>query len=155
MQSKQIQQLRNDASAQVAGTIEFTGKAERRGVQRAAIEIALNLLATNQEQHRPDDRFRIVEIPPPYQPQQSTTALSLPLEPWNRPIEQDPFKYSRRLTEYRQWKDSDYNLGRSQVINQNPVRLAPPLNYNGPFVAATGDDITEAVRRRQILLNNY
>ena len=128
--------------------MDFSGKAERRGVQRAAIELALNLLATNQEQHRPHDRFRRVQLPPEYQPLPKEVPLWKPLELWKRPVELDPFHFTKLMLKLREWKDHDYGTARQRVINENPGQLQAPANYNGPHVLATHHELQELARRR-------
>lgn len=128
-------------------------KAERRGIRRAAVELALNLLATNQEQHRPKDRFRILELPPPYQPPLEEVPISLSLDPTQRKVELDPFEFTKKLIDYREEKDSDYQIARDRRNVDNPgMLIPPPVNYNGPFTVASVDDVQEAIRRRQYYL---
>jgi hypothetical protein len=135
--------------SRLATITDFSGKAERRGVQRAAIELALNLLATNQEQHRPLDKFRRVVLPPRYQPPSKEVRLCLDLEPWKRPIEQDPFKLTKMLLKYRKWKDHLYAAARARAIDTRPGHLEPPANYNGPRTLASEDNVWSSVRRRE------
>jgi hypothetical protein len=135
-------------ASQQAQRVDFKGKAERRGVQRAAIELALNLLATNQEQHRPMDRFRMVMLPPKYKPPQKEVQLCLPLDPWKRPVEQDPFKITKLLLKYRKWKDYAYSSARSHAIDMLPGHLEPPANYNGPCSLPSEHDLFAAIRKR-------
>ncbi|TAQ90789.1 hypothetical protein B7494_g844 [Chlorociboria aeruginascens] len=131
----------------------FTGKAERRGVQRASIELGLNLLATNQEQQRPQSRFRIVQLPPKYEfPLPKEVPLCLPIEPWKRPVEQDPFKYTKIMREYRRWKDHDFDVARSYTILERPGTLPPPANYQGPFSLPSEAEFTEITALRQSYL---
>ena len=128
---------------------DFSGKAERRGVQRAAIELALNLLATNQEQHRPLDKFRRVVLPPSYQPPPKEVRLCLDLEPWKRPVEQDPFKITKILLKYRRWKDHLYSEARVRAIKTTPGHLEPPTNYNGPFTLSSEYGLWASTKNRQ------
>lgn len=135
--------------------IDFTSKAERRGIQRAATEILLNLAATNQEQHRPEDRFRVVTLPPVYHPPAKEVPLSLPLEPWKRPVERDTLEFSKKVAAYRRQKDLDYRLGRVRAANSLPGQPAAPINYNGPYVPANGTDKHKAAKDRLQLLAQY
>lgn len=114
-------------------TIDFTGKAERRGVQRAAIELGLNVLTTSQEQHRPHDRFRRIELPQSRFNPKKETPLCLPLEPWKRPIEVDPLKYTKILRKFREWKDWDYEAARNEISRQFPGSIRGPNNFTGPY----------------------
>lgn len=128
---------------------DFIGKAERRGVQRAAVELALNLLATNQEQHRPLDRFRTVELPKRYKSPPKEVSLCLPLEPWNRPIEQEPFEITKLMLRYRKWKDSDYSAARARARARWPGYLEAPVNYNGPSALLTHYDLHSRFAKKQ------
>jgi hypothetical protein len=128
--------------------VDFSGKAERRGVQRAAIELALNLLASNQEQHRPHDKFRKLQLPRRYRPPQKDIPLCLPLEPSKRPVEQDPFKVTKMLLKYREWKDADYQKARDKASDLAPEQLAPPVNYNGPSPLLTEEQLIDEFRKR-------
>lgn len=140
------------AKAASQNTINFTSKAERRGVQRAAIEHALTLLATNQEQHRPIDRFRRVDLPPKYQPTPEEVPLWVPLEAWKRPVEMDTFEFSKKMLAFRDWKDSDYDRARSRTVNERPGAVQAPVNFNGPFTLHTPEDLQEIARKRQLHL---
>lgn len=131
---------------------DFSGKAERRGARRAAIEMALNLLATNKEQHRPLDKFRKVEMPREYQPPLPEVPMWLPIEPHNRPLEQDPFRITKLMLRYRKWKDDDYQVARTRAIEMMPGRLLPPINHNGPFMFPTEHDLYSVARERQKVL---
>jgi hypothetical protein len=112
----------------------------------------LNLFATNQEQYRPIDRFRILDLPSQYQSQEKEVPLSLSLEPWNTPLEQDTFEFSKRLSTFRQQKDSDYGIFSTHLAQETAGLLQAPLNYNGPFALATGADLKEAARIRLVHL---
>lgn len=115
------------------GTLNFQSKAERRGIQRAAIEIALNLLASNYEQRRPDDRFRRIVIPSAWQPPPPEVPISMELEPTKRPVELDTTYYTKLMFQYNQWKDDDWYDARAKITSLYPGQVAPPANYNGPF----------------------
>ncbi|PBP27637.1 hypothetical protein BUE80_DR001431 [Diplocarpon rosae] len=160
-------------------TMDFTGKAERRGIQRAAIELALNLLATNQEQHRPADRFRIIDTARQYVPLPEEVSISLPLEPSRRQIDLDTFEYTKKMTAYREWKDFDYELTRDRLLQDHvtlqtravipdPDAMAlddaesmgtaaqylyPPVNYMGPVAAADSADWMKVRRERHAELS--
>ncbi|KAE8449437.1 hypothetical protein EG329_008045 [Mollisiaceae sp. DMI_Dod_QoI] len=129
------------------GPVNFSSKAERRGIKRAAIELALNLLATNQEQHRPLDIYRILDLPGEYEPLDEGTPLCLPLEPHQRPVELDTFHYTKRLTAYHQATDTDYSLARAREENERPSEVPIPANYNGPFAQADEGDLEDAKRK--------
>jgi hypothetical protein len=131
---------------------DFTSKAERRGIQRAAIEHALTLLATNQEQHRPNDRFRSLDLPPQYRRTPKEVPLWLPLEAWKRPVEMDAFEFTKKMLAFRQWKDSEYDQARTRTVSERPGLLQAPINFNGPFTLHTANDLQEAARRRQLQL---
>lgn len=135
--------------SQLATITDFSGKAERRGVQRAAIELALNLLATNEEQHRPLDRFRKVILPPSYRPPQKEIRLCSDLEPWKRPVEQDPFKLTKIMLKYRAWKDHLYSAARKRAMDSSPGHLEPPMNYNGPCILSSEQDVWSSIQKRQ------
>ncbi|KAI6712480.1 hypothetical protein JHW43_004963 [Diplocarpon mali] len=164
----------------VAGkTIDFTGKAERRGIQRAAIELALNLLASNQEQHRPADRFRIIDTARQYVPLPDEVSISLPLELSRRQIDPDTFEYTKKMSAYREWKDFDYELSRGRLIRDHATLQArtgvpdpdvmalddaesteiaahylyPPVNYMGPVAAADSTDWMKVRRERHAELS--
>jgi len=137
-------------SAQV-GT-DFTSKAERRGIQRAAIEHALTLLATNQEQHRPKDRFRFLELPPKYLRTPKEVPLWLPLEASKRPVEMDPLEFTKKMLIYQIWKDLEYERAWKQIADKRPSLLQAPLNFNGPFTLHTAKDLRKTSGARQYQL---
>jgi hypothetical protein len=112
----------------------------------------LNLFATNQEQKRPSDPFRILDLPSQYQLPNKEIPLSLSLEPWNTPLEQDTFEFSKRLSAFRQQKDSDYGISSTHLAKETAGLLQAPLNYNGPFSLHTGADLKEAARARLVHL---
>ncbi|KAH7379870.1 hypothetical protein BKA64DRAFT_765442 [Cadophora sp. MPI-SDFR-AT-0126] len=163
--------------------VDFTGKAERRGVQRAAIEIGLNLLASNQEQHRPADRFRVLDQSRAPVPLEKEIPISLPLEPSRRQEERYEFEFTKKMLAYKEWKDFDYEVSREKLI-QDPslithpedeglrtsygeklyledphdesrswIILDPPVNYTGPFAIADASDAMEIASRRQAELS--
>ncbi|PVH83982.1 hypothetical protein DL98DRAFT_569341 [Cadophora sp. DSE1049] len=172
---------------QLAGTkhghVDFTGKAERRGIQRAAIEIGLNLLASNQEQHRPADRFRVLDQSRAHVPLEKEIPISLPLEPSRRQEERHAFEFTKKMLAYKEWKDFDYEVSRDKLIedpsliiqpedetlrtsycekiypgdphdeSRSWVILDPPINYNGPFALANASDAMETASRRQAELS--
>ncbi|RAL68312.1 hypothetical protein DID88_007042 [Monilinia fructigena] len=119
------------------GALNFQSMAERRGIQRAAIEIALNLLASNYEQRRPDDRFRRVVLPSPWQPPPPEVPISMELEPTKRPVELDTQYYMDLIYQYNRWKDDDWYDAREKIVTMFPGQVAPPANYNGPFTIPT------------------
>ncbi|KAF4627606.1 hypothetical protein G7Y89_g10551 [Cudoniella acicularis] len=137
-------------SSKTRSPLDFVPRAERRGVQRAAIELSLHLLATSQEQHRPNDRFRIVELLPPQRATEEEVPISLPLEATKRPVELDTFEFTKKMLDYREWEDSDYDIARNRGKTEHPQQLIdPPANYNGPFTVANTDEVQEAIRRRE------
>ncbi|KAF7913699.1 uncharacterized protein EAF01_000105 [Botrytis porri] len=121
------------ASSYDTGALNFQSKAERRGIQRAAIEIALNFLASNYEQRRPDDLFRRVVIPSPWQKPLPEVPISIELEPTKRPVELDTKYYTKLMVEYIRWKDDDWYDAREKIIKTTPGYVPPPANFNGPF----------------------
>jgi hypothetical protein len=139
-------------SAQVG--LDFTTKAERRGIQRAAIEHALTLLATNQEQHRPKDRFRFLELPQKYLRTPKEVPLWLPLEASKRPVEMDPLEFTKKMLTYQLWKDLEYERAWKRIASQRPGLLQAPLNFNGPFTLHTARDMrkTSGARRDQLAI---
>jgi hypothetical protein len=145
----QRQRLWTQAKGAYDGEVDFAPKAERRGIQRAAIELALNLLATNQEQHRPKDRFRMVDLPSTIKIFEKEVPLCMPLRPDERPLEQDPLEYTRKMLAFRRWKDYDYGLARLRIDRSGS--LPAPDNFLGPASIATVDDIHTAARTQ---LNN-
>jgi hypothetical protein len=126
--------------------IDFAPKAERRGVQRAAIELALNLLATNQEQHRTKDRFRMVTLPSKIKSPEQEVPLCLPLKSHERPLEQDPLEYTKKMLAFRRWKDYDYGIARLRLDQSGS--LPAPENFKGPSSIATVEDVQAAARIR-------
>ncbi|KAJ8070333.1 hypothetical protein OCU04_000713 [Sclerotinia nivalis] len=129
------------------GTLNFQSKAERRGIQRAAIEMALNLLASNYEQRRPDDRFRRVVLPSPWQPPLPEVPISMELEPTKRPVELDTKYYTKLMVEYTRWKDDDWYDAREKIIKISPGQVPPPANYNGPFAIPTMFEYQDAAAK--------
>ncbi|KAF7928771.1 uncharacterized protein EAE98_005827 [Botrytis deweyae] len=121
------------ASRYDTGALNFQSKAERRGIQRAAIEMALNFLASNYEQRRPDDLFRRVVIPSPWQKPLPEVPISMELEPTKRPVELDTKYYTKLMVEYTRWKDDDWYDAREKIIKNTPGYVPPPANFNGPF----------------------
>lgn len=131
------------------GKMNYTRMAERRGITRAAIELGLNMLATNQEQHRPHDRFREIDLPgEEYEPPQPDVPLTLPLDATKRPLEQEPFEYTNKMNAYRQWKDFDYEIMRMRKEESSDDLLSPPCNFNGPVVAADAVDVKAAANKK-------
>lgn len=135
--------------SQSSSIVDFSGKAERRGVRRAAIELTLNLLATNEEQHRPLDRFRRVVLPHTYAQAPEEIRLCADLDPSKRPVEQHPFKITKIMLKYRKWKDYLQSMARMRAMEENPGKLDPPINYNGPYALASEYDILDSIKKRQ------
>lgn len=131
----------------------------------------MNQLATNQEQHRPGDRFRIVDTNRTYVPPQPEVSISLPLEPSRRRIDQDTFELTKKMVAYREWKDFDYELARDNLAHDpslaalnaddsgavqapsSSIVLDAPINLHGPFALAGAADKMEAARKRQVELS--
>lgn len=105
--------------------------------------MGLNLLATNQEQHRPHDRFRKVRFPPKYQLPPEECPLWLPLKPYERPIEMEPFEYAGLMRKYRQWKDYDYSTARERDMAKFPHEIPAPPNFNGPSTLTSEEEYRE------------
>ena len=136
----------------------FIGKAQRRGIQRAAIELALNLFARNEEQNRPSDRFRRLELPAKWEPPIKEVPLWRPLESTKRPLEQDPFKYTKIMMDYRFSMQWDYSVGLWNIMaeHENDAKRAVyapvPINWNGPYLAPTGRERADCIKRQQNVL---
>lgn len=130
-------------------TVDYTPQAERRGIQRAAIELGLNLLCGNQEQHRPNDKFRIVQLPGPYVDWADIpeVPITIPLDPSHRPVELEPFYFTKKLARYRQRKDFEYSVARTKAIYQRRGLLDPPTNFKGPFTVATLEQFQETIKK--------
>jgi len=128
---------------------DFSGKAERRGVQRASVELALNILATNTEQLRPLDKFRKVRLPPKYQPPLEEVPLWLPLEPYKRPIEMPTYKYTNIMRRYREWKDDDYEEACNQADGECLSALPPQDNFLGPSMLNSDKDLERYFEQQQ------
>ncbi|CZT05757.1 uncharacterized protein RCO7_03915 [Rhynchosporium graminicola] len=165
-----LENLRKQYIGTGISVIDFSGKAERRGIQRAAIEISLNLLASNQEQHRPADRFRVVDLTRAHVPLEKEIPISLPLEPSRREVERDAFEFTKKMIAYKDWKDFDYEVSRNKLLADPPdtsygillrgadetrsyAILDPPTNFNGPFALAQYADAIEIAGRRQAELS--
>ncbi|KAH6720611.1 hypothetical protein BKA61DRAFT_237726 [Leptodontidium sp. MPI-SDFR-AT-0119] len=181
-QRSTLQALRKQYAGIESSFKDFSGKAERRGIQRAAIEIGLNLLASNQEQHRPADRFRVLDLSRKHVAIEKEIPITLPLEPSRRQTEQDAFEFTKKMLAYRDWKEFDYEVSREkiledpsiviqpederfrtfygEIVNQDPhnfaksyVVLDPPINYNGPFVTPDAANMMGTASRRQAELS--
>jgi hypothetical protein len=124
----------------VRGT-HFCCKAERRGIQRASIELALNLLATNTEQPRPLDKFRMARLPPKCQLPLDETPMWLPLEPHERPVEMNTYKYTNILRRYRQWKVDDYREACGHMGDLWPNELSSHDNHLGPSTLKSSEEL--------------
>ena len=128
--------------------VDFRCKAERRGIKRAALQLALNAVAKNEEQHRPHELFRALEYPePPMQPRPEV-SLALPLAPSKRPLEHDPLKYTKIMQAYNQRRDEAYSKARKEVIALHPHNVPPPANRNGPFTVPTPEMKKDIERNR-------
>jgi hypothetical protein len=67
-------------------------------------------------------------------------------------LEQDAFEFSKRLSAFRQQKDSDYGISSTYLSKETVGLLQAPLNYNGPFAPLTGADLKGAARERLVHL---
>jgi hypothetical protein len=124
--------------------IDWRPKAERRGIRRAAIEYGLNILCANHEQHRLKDKFRRVELPGPYvSTDLPEISLSLPLEPYERPVEMDTFEYTKQVARYHHDLDLAYSAAREKVNKYDAIELPPPVNHRGPFEVGTAELMLE------------
>ncbi|KAL2060649.1 hypothetical protein VTL71DRAFT_9290 [Oculimacula yallundae] len=173
----ELEGIRKQYASTEVGTVDFSGKAERRGIQRAAIEISLNLLASNQEQHRPADRFRVLDLTRAHVPIEKEIPISLPLEPSRRQAEPDSFGFTKKLLAFKDWKEFDYEVARTKILEDPAIViqagetlygktfkiekeerksyaiLDPPVNYSGPFVLADEADVIRIAGRRQAELS--
>jgi hypothetical protein len=115
--------------------------------------LALNIFATNQEQERPSDRFRIVRLPQPFRPPEVEVPLHQPLAPEERKVEVHPFDYTAKLVKFRDLRDLQYEKASLEFIDRFPRKaLRPANNYLGPVVAADGADLKTATTARQAKL---
>jgi hypothetical protein len=89
-----------------------------------------------------------VDLPPPINLPAKEVPLCLPLKPEDRPLEQDPFEYTRKMLAFLQWKDFDYRLARLRTHNDLGGSLPAPGNYKGPVAIATSNEFHEAARRQ-------
>lgn len=78
--------------------------------------------------------------------------MCLPLEPWKRPLEQEPFDYTTKVALYQQWRERDYELARNKVLENVVSKYEVPVNYKGPLALADGDTAKEGARRLQAQL---
>lgn len=112
--------------------------------------MALNLLATNQEQERPDDRFRVVRLPGITRSPEVEVPLCQALAPEDQRVELDPFDYTTKLTKFRDLKDFQYENASLQFLAKHPqAALKPPHNYMGPIAAVNGAAFKAATLARQ------
>ncbi|CAG8979810.1 hypothetical protein HYALB_00011261 [Hymenoscyphus albidus] len=151
-----MRKAKQTTEAAARTTIDYTPQAERRGIQRAAIELGLNLLCTNEEQHRPDDKFRIVQLPPPHVDwsDRPEVPLTLPLDPTKRPVELEPFYFTKKVAAYRWEMEMKYHLGRTKAIEQRRGLLDPPANLSGPFSVASLEQYQEVTARAKNILTS-
>jgi hypothetical protein len=137
------------ATKDAIDSIDWRPKAERRGIQRAAIELALNLFCANHEQHRPKDKFRRLELPGPYVSTDfQDISLSIPLEPHKRPVEMDTFEYTKKLAKYHHDVDLAYRVAREKVLKYDAIELSPPVNHRGPFEVGTAETMLELFQKK-------
>ncbi len=87
-----------------------------------------------------------MDLPVPIQFPEKEVPLCLPLKPEDRPLEQDPFEYTRKMLAFRQWKDFDYRLARLRTDDARGGSLPAPDNYKGPAAVASTNKFHEAVR---------
>jgi hypothetical protein len=90
----------------------------------------------------------MVQLPPAYQPPPPEVPLYRPLSPDRRPVELDPFHYTKLIQKFRRWKESDYDKARDNVIDRTSGFPEPPLNYNGPFVTPSLKSSQDTARAR-------
>lgn len=74
--------------------------------------------------------------------------LSLPLKPDQRPLEQDPLEYMRKMLAFRRCKDHDYGLAQPRINNDRLGSLPAPNNFKGPTSLATVDGMHTAASTR-------
>ncbi|KAG9234659.1 hypothetical protein BJ875DRAFT_423567, partial [Amylocarpus encephaloides] len=144
-----------DLDDRYENSVDWRPRAERRGIKRAAIELGLNLLCPNHEQHRPEERFRIVDLPGPYHSAEfPDIPISLPLEGHERPLEIDPFEFTKRLSQWRQQNEKEYALTRKLVAEKDREALEPPANWRGPFTVASSENAIDVLGKRHAELAN-
>ncbi|KAH8803298.1 hypothetical protein F5884DRAFT_503507 [Xylogone sp. PMI_703] len=130
-------------------SIDLGGVAEIRGTRRAAVELALNLFATNKEQHRPNQRFRRVELPKPRPQIPDEVPLCLPVEPEDREAEQDPFKFTKAMFHLRKSLQVEYsNAIKSEKGGADNAGWILPADYDGPLVILTGEELCDRIRKK-------
>jgi hypothetical protein len=86
----------------------------------------------------------MVDLPSTIKGQEKQVPLCVPLRPDERPLEQDPLEYMRKMLAFRRWKDYDYGLARLRIDQSGS--LPAPDNFLGPASIATVDDIHAAAR---------
>jgi hypothetical protein len=90
--------------------------------------------------------YRRVDLPGTYRPLDEGMPLSLPLEPWHRPVELDTFEYTKKMLDFHRAKDIEYSLARSRENDINPSEILVSPNYNGPFAKNDVHDLEWAKR---------
>ncbi|RFU32752.1 hypothetical protein B7463_g3559, partial [Scytalidium lignicola] len=130
-------------------SIDYKGVAEIRGTRRAAIQLALNLFATNNEQHRSEQRFRQVELPRPKPRKLGEVPLCLPMDPADRPVEQDPFKFTKAMLHLRKSMQDEYN---TQIYSREVMefldRWLIPTTYGGPLIIPSSEELCNIISKK-------
>lgn len=116
---------------------EYLDMAVKRGTRRAAVEMALHLVADNLEQYRPGDRFRKAFMSVKPRPPMKEVPLCRALEHLERPAKLDTLNFTKVMRAYRQWKDQQHYDSRQSYTSQNANSESPPSNYLGPFTLAS------------------
>ena len=94
----------------------------------------------------------MVDLPPKMQQPEKEVSLCLPLKPEDRPLEQDPFEYTRKMLAFRRWKDYDYSISRIRTSVNRNGSLHAPENFKGPASIAKIDDVHAAARTQLAVL---
>lgn len=133
----------------VPDAVDVRGFAEIRGTRRGAIELALNLLATNEEQYRPNQRFRKVDLPSIKPQKLEESPLCLSLKPADRPVEEDPFKFTKATWHLRRSLAENYASEKQKEGNLE--KLLPgliPAVQHGPFFIPDGPSLCGNINKR-------
>ena len=90
----------------------------------------------------------MVDLPLPIQLPEREVPLCLPLKPEDRPLEQDPLDYTKKMLAFRRWKDYDYDIARVRSSVNRNGEVPPPENFHGPTSIASVDDVHAAAREK-------
>lgn len=126
-----------------------------RSVQIAPVQMALNVVATNQKQHQVNERSRIPRLNPTPQSRVQEIQLSLPVKARKCSKERDPFEYTKKVAAYQKALDVVYQLKLESIAKTYPGIPSAPLNYNGPFIIVDGAKKKDIARSRLQLLISY